>query len=86
MATSIVINPWNISLIKFSKGGFEMYGLFYLIIVLGLVVLFFVSFFLFIKRVLRSSAVRESDSLKNGEELHIIIKQNEKIISLLEEK
>lgn len=30
--------------------------------------------------------MRESESLKNGEALQIIIKQNEKIISLLEEK
>lgn len=63
-----------------------MYELIYLIIILGLVVLFFISFFHFIKRVLRNSAMRESESLKNGEALQIIIKQNEKIISLLEEK
>ncbi|MCM3757291.1 DNA mismatch repair protein MutT [Sporosarcina aquimarina] len=63
-----------------------MYGLIYLFIVLGLVVLIFVSFYLNIKRILRNSAIRESDSLKNGEALQMIIKQNEKIISLLKEK
>lgn len=57
-----------------------------LLIILGLVVLFIISFFLFIKRVFKNSAMRESESLKNGEALQIIIKQNEKIISLLEEK
>lgn len=63
-----------------------MYELIYLLIILGLVVLFFVSFFLFIVRVFKNSAMKERETLKNGEALQVIIKQNEKIITLLEEK
>lgn len=56
----------------------------YLIIVLGLGVLFFVSFFLFIKGLSKDSSIRRIESVKNGKKLDLIIEQNEKIISLLE--
>jgi len=56
----------------------------YWAIVVGLIVLFFVSFFLFISRVSRNSSVRKDETAANGEKLDLIIEQNEKIISLLE--
>lgn len=56
----------------------------YFVIVIGLIVLFFVSLFLFIKRTSRNSSIRKSETVKNGEKLDLIIEQNEKIISLLE--
>lgn len=56
----------------------------YLIIVLGLGVLFFVSLFLFIKGISKDSSIKRMETVKNGEKLDLIIEQNEKIISLLE--
>lgn len=56
----------------------------YIIIVIGLIVLFFVSLFLYISRSSRNSSVRKNETVKNEEKLNKIIEQNEKIISLLE--
>ena len=56
----------------------------YFVVVIGLIVLFFISFFLFIKRNSRNSAIRKNETVANGEKLDRIIEQNEKIISLLE--
>ncbi|GAA0430561.1 hypothetical protein GCM10008983_03720 [Lentibacillus halophilus] len=56
----------------------------YIIIVTGLIALFFVSLFLYINRSSRNSSVRKNETVNNGEKLNKIIEQNEKIISLLE--
>jgi len=56
----------------------------YFVVIIGLIVLFFISFFLFIKRNSRNSAIRKNETVANGEKLDRIMEQNEKIISLLE--
>lgn len=56
---------------------------FYLLIVLGLITLFVISFTLFTRRLLTNSSARVNEDAKK---LDRLIEQNEKIISLLEEK
>ena len=58
---------------------------FSVIMIVGLVILFFISFAFFISRMLVSTSKRsETDNLE--EKLEMIIEQNDRIISLLEEK
>lgn len=61
-----------------------MEGLFLIIIVLFLVGLFFISFALFIRRLMINSSVNNSNDL--GEKIDKLIKQNEQILLLLKEK
>lgn len=58
----------------------------YLLIVLGLIILFVISFTLFIRRLLTNSSARVNEANEDAKKLDRLIEQNEKIISLLEEK
>lgn len=61
-----------------------MEGLFLIIIVFFLVGLFFISFALFIRRLMINSSVNNSNDL--GGKIDKLIKQNEQILLLLKEK
>ncbi|MCU9595686.1 DUF4083 domain-containing protein [Caldibacillus thermolactis] len=58
----------------------------YQIIVFGLIILFVVSFFLFIRRILINATLRIKKLNEIGEKLDKIIEHNEQIITLLEKK
>jgi Domain of unknown function (DUF4083) len=58
----------------------------YQIIVFGLIILFVVSFFLFIRRILINASLRIKKLNEIGEKLDKIIEHNEQIITLLEKK
>ncbi|WP_274310393.1 DUF4083 family protein [Solibacillus daqui] len=57
-----------------------------IVAVFGLIILFFISFTLFIRRLLINSSVKSNNANKIGNKLDMLIEQNEKIISLLKEK
>lgn len=61
-----------------------MIGTIYIIIVAGLIILFFISLSLYINNILRKLSDRKSQVVRHEEKMNKIIKQNEKIISLLE--
>jgi hypothetical protein len=58
----------------------------YLTIAIGLIILFVVSFTLFIRKMLINSSLRNSGSNEIEKKLDMIIEQNNKLISLLEKK
>ena len=58
----------------------------YQIIVFGLIILFVVSFFLFIRRIMMNATLRIKKLNEIGEKLDKIIEHNEQIITLLEKK
>lgn len=41
----------------------------YFVVVIGLIALFFISFFLFVQRNARNSAIRKNETVANGEKL-----------------
>ncbi|MCH7322613.1 DUF4083 domain-containing protein [Solibacillus sp. MA9] len=57
-----------------------------IIAVFGLIILFFISFTHFIKKLLINSSARTNNANEIGKKLDMLIEQNEKIISLLKEK
>ncbi|MRH43259.1 DUF4083 domain-containing protein [Aquibacillus halophilus] len=58
----------------------------YLVIVVGLIFLFFISFTVFIRRLLTNSSIRSNEANEVGKKLDTLIEQNDVIISLLKEK
>ncbi|MHA6253277.1 DUF4083 family protein [Oceanobacillus sp. CAU 1775] len=58
----------------------------YLIIISGLIILFVLSFTLFIRRMLINSSIKNTGSNEIEKKFDTIIEQNNKIISLLEKK
>ena len=56
------------------------------VIVLLLVILFFISFALFIRRLLINSAVKANNSSDLGEKMDKLIEQNEQLLLLLKEQ
>jgi len=67
-------------------GGISITSTIFTIIVIGLIILFFISLTLFIRRLLINSSVRSNESIEFGKKLDKIIEQNEEVISLLKEK
>jgi len=57
-----------------------------LLIVVGLIILFVLSFTLFIRKMLVNSTTRTYETNEIGEKFDIIIEQNKRIIELLEKK
>ncbi|AST90030.1 MULTISPECIES: DUF4083 family protein [Sutcliffiella] len=59
---------------------------YFFIIVFALILLFVISFSMFIRRILINSSIRANNSNAIAKKLDKLIEQNEKIVSLLEKK
>ncbi|MBM7609811.1 Na+-transporting NADH:ubiquinone oxidoreductase subunit NqrF [Lysinibacillus composti] len=64
----------------------EAVNLILVLLVFGLIILFVVSFTLFIRRVLINSTIKNNEANEVEKKLDKIIEQNNKLIALLEKK
>lgn len=65
------------------RSGDRMISTFFSIAIIGMILLFFTSLFVFVRRLLSNSSIRKEADIQNTEKLHLIIGQNKEIISLL---
>lgn len=65
-----------------------MFAILFWAVIVGLIILFFISLFSFVSRVSHNASAEKNETIVivNEEKLDLIIEQNKQIISLLEDK